>query len=201
MSSIAHRYADFSSLGPDGSGEGVVATDHSEEQKLQAFEEGYQAGWTDAEKNHTEERKSLGAEIVHTLHDLAFTYQEALSRLNKGLKPMFEQMMTTLLPQTAAPMLRAHVVEQLMQIAGTQTAGIIGLRVSEEDFALFEDLLDEVEPHLAVSLRADETLTANQVFLQLETLEREINLDAVQTEIIAAMNAFNFQNHAEKAHD
>ncbi len=201
MSSIAHRYADFSTLEPDGENDSATQSDHVEEQKLQAFEEGYQAGWTDAEKNHAEEQKNLGAEIVHTLHDLAFTYQEALAQLNRGLKPMFDQMMMTLLPKTTALTLRAHVVEQLMQIAGTQTAGQIELRVSETDLPMFEDLLEEMEPHLAVSLSVDEKLAVNQVFLQLETLEREVNLDAVSTEIIAAMKAFNFHNQSEQAHD
>ncbi len=201
MSSIAHRYADFSTLGPDGEDYGATPSDHVEEHKLQAFEEGYQAGWTDAEKNHAEEQKNLGAEIVQTLHDLAFTYQEALAQLNRGLRPMFEQMITTLLPKTTALTLRAHVVEQLMHIAGTQTAGKIGLRVSDTDLLMFENLLEEMEPHLAVSLSVDEKLSPNQVFLQLETLEREINLDAVTSEIIAAMKAFNFHNQAEQAHD
>ncbi len=201
MNSIAHRYADFSALGSGGEDDVVAPSEHLEEQKLQAFEEGYQAGWTDAEKNYAEEQKNLGAEIVHTLHDLAFTYQEALAQLNRGLKPMFDQMMTTLLPKTTALTLRAHVVEQLMQIAGTQTVGQIGLRVSETDLPMFEDLLEKMEPHLAISLSVDEKLTANQVFLQLETLEREINLDAVSAKIIEAMKAFNYHNQTEQNHE
>lgn len=198
MTSIAHRYADFSPYGADGEAAEPVPPDRVEDQKLQAFEEGYQAGWTDAEKNHATEQKNMGDEMLHTLRDLSFTYQEALSRLNRGLKPMFTGLMDTLLPQTASAALRAHVIEQLVELAATQTSAEIELKVSEASLPMFEDLLEDVELKLPVTLKSDPSLSPNQLFVSLETIEREVNLDAVCAEIKTAMTAFNFHSQTER---
>lgn len=199
MTSIAHRYADFSPFGPGSNVGEPVPLDRVEDQKLQAFEEGYQAGWTDADKNLAEEQKNIGAEFVHTLRDLSFTYQEALTRLNRGLKPMFEQMMTSLLPKTTSAALRAHVIEQLMLLSAGQTTAQITLRVPELQLPIIEALLEDIDLDLPVSLTTDATLSPQQVFVALDTQEQEINLDAVCQEIIAAMTAFNFHAQPETA--
>jgi len=197
MTSIAHRYTDFSSFAPDGKIVDPVPLERVEDQKLQSFEEGYQAGWTDAETNYTAEQKNITNDILHALRDLSFTYHDALGRLNRGLQPMFAQMMSKLLPQTADAALRAHVIEQLMQLAATQTEAQITLRVSEANISMFESLLEGVVLQLPISLSADPSLTMNQLFVALDTVEREINLDAVCQEISTAMNAFNFHSKPE----
>lgn len=197
MTSIAHRYADFSPFSADGQLVDPIPLEKVEDQKLQAFEEGYQAGWTDAEKNQAAEQKNLGEEFLHTLRDLSFTYQEAVSRLNRGLKPLFEQMVSALLPKTASAALRAHVIEQLAQMAATQMEAEIKLRVSEANLEMLEDLLEDADLKIPVALTADSTLSPHQLFVTLDTLEREINLDAVCQEITQAMNAFNFHSQTE----
>lgn len=201
MTSISHRYADFSPFDSDGRLAEAVPLERVEDQKLQSFEEGYQAGWTDAEKNYEAEHKNIADEVLHTLRDMSFTYEEALACLNRGLKPMFEQMMKTLLPQTASVALRAHVIEQLVELAATQTQAKITLRVSAADLLMIENLLEGVDLKIPVSVATDDTLTAHQLFVGLDTLEREINLDAVRQEITTAMNAFNFHSQTERPHD
>lgn len=201
MTSIAHRYADFSFLDPDGTQSDPVPLERVEDQKLQAFEEGYQAGWTDAEKNYVTEQKSVTDEILHTLRDLSFTYQEAQERLNQSLQPMFEHLMKSLLPRTTNAAVRAHVVEQLVEISTGQTKGQITLRVSEIDLPMIEDLLDGIELTLPVVLSDDPTLYPHQLFVSLDMLEREINLDAVCQEITTAMQAFNFHSRPEHSDD
>lgn len=201
MTSIAHRYADFSSLDPNGEQPDPVSVERVEDQKLQSFEEGYQAGWTDAEKNNEAEQKNVTDEILHTLRDMSFTYEEALTRLNRGLHPMFEQMITTLLPQTATAALRAHVIEQLVEMAEMQANAQITLRVSETDLPMLEELINDVVLKLPVSLTTDETLLPHQLFVSIDTVEREVNLDAVCREIVAAMQAFNFHSQPERSDD
>lgn len=198
MTSIAHRYPDFGPIDAEGNVMDPVPLERVEDQKLAAFEEGYQAGWTDAEKNHASEQKDIGAEFVHTLQNMSFTYHEALSRLNRGLKPLFDHMVNTLLPQTASAALRAHVIEQLTQLAASQTDAQIVLRVSDSNLSMLEDLLDGVDLNMPVSFSSDPSLSHLQLFLTLGVAEREINLDAVCQEITTAMNAFNFHNQTEK---
>lgn len=197
MTSIAHRYTDFGAHRMDGQIVDPVPVEHVEDQKLQAFEEGYQAGWTDAEKNHASEHKTLGEEMLKDLRNQALTYQDALARLNRGLKPMFEQIMMTLLPKTASTALRAHVIEQLVALSATQTQAQITVRVSEPAQPMIEELLDDAALKLPVSVCVDPTLSPHQMFVSLDMVEREINLDAVCSEITAAMTAFNFHSQTE----
>ncbi|MBB3993998.1 flagellar assembly protein FliH [Sulfitobacter undariae] len=146
MISISHRYADFSSLGPDGAPEDLIPLEKAEDQKVHAFEEGYQAGWADADKNHAIEQKSIDGEFLHSLRDLSFTYQEALSRITRSLNSLFGQMMTTLLPQTVNVSMRAQIIEQLVALAASQTSGSISIRVSDSHLHLLEDRKRCVDP-------------------------------------------------------
>ncbi|MEH6520691.1 hypothetical protein [Sulfitobacter sp.] len=197
MTSIAHRYADFSPLDADGQPAESVPIERVEDQKLQAFEDGYQAGWTDADANHSAEQKNLDAEFLATLRDLSFSHQEALTCLNRGLRPMFEQIIASLLPQTIKAALRAHVVEQLMELSAAQSEARITLRFSSENTQMLEDLLEGVELNSPISLIPDDHLSAQQIFVALDTHEKEINLDAVCQEITSAMIAFNFHSQKE----
>ncbi|KIN74584.1 FliH/SctL family protein [Sulfitobacter guttiformis] len=197
MTSISHRYADLSSLDPDGEPPDAETLERVEDQKLQSFEEGYQAGWTDAESNFETEKKNVTNEILDTLRDLSFTYQDALSRLNQSLHPLFQQLMVSLLPRTASAALRAHVIEQLVEMAASQTSGQITLRVSDSDFPMLEEVLDGVELKLPIALKADKALRPQQLFVALDMVEREVNLDLVSQEITDAMHAFNFHSQLE----
>jgi hypothetical protein len=47
-------------------------------------------------------------------------------------------------------------------------------------------------------VESDQTLSAHQLFVSLDTLEREVNLGAVCQEITTAMNAFNFHSQTER---
>ncbi|MEP1767138.1 MAG: hypothetical protein ABJJ53_10945 [Sulfitobacter sp.] len=197
MTSIAHRYTDFGPLDAEGKLIDPVPIERVEDEKLAAFEEGYQAGWTDAEKNFSDEQKDFGEEFLVTLQEQSFTYQEAVTRLNRGLKPLFEQIMTSLLPATVNAVFSAHIVEQLVQLAQTQMDAEISLRVSESNLFTLEELLEGADFTTPVVLSSDSALNAHQLFVSLDTQERQIDLDAVCNEITKAMNAFNFHSQTE----
>lgn len=201
MSSIAHRYTDFGNLILDPDDPDAVPPEAMQDEKLRAFDDGYQAGWTDAEKNVREEQVSIGTDFVHSLQDLAFTYQEALARLNRGLRPMFEQIIDKLIPEVLGPALRAHLVAELLRLTEGQTEGYVILRVSDSDLSTVEDLIADAELKLSVTIEPDYGLTQGQLLLSLETCEREINLDKIGQSIIAALTAFNFHSQSETAHD
>jgi len=198
MTSIANRYPDFSQLDGEGKLAEAVPMERVEDQKLAAFEEGYQAGWTDAEKNFADEQKKLGEEFLLTLQDLSFTYEEASIQLNRRLKPLFKKIMTSLLPATTEAAFSAHIVEQLAELSRSQMGSEISLRVSESNLVKLEGLLSDTDTTTPVVITSDTALSTNQMFVSVDSLERQIDLDAVCDEITKAMSAFNFHSQPER---
>ncbi|KEJ91052.1 hypothetical protein [Sulfitobacter donghicola] len=194
MSSIAHRYTSFSSFDQGGAQVSEVAIEKMEEDKLQAYEEGYQAGWTDAETNQNSEQKAIRNEVLQAIRDLSFTQNDAISQVQKDLAALFEQLTAKLLPETIDAVLRAHVIEQLTELSSKQIRSPFTLRTSPANQMALQELLNEAEEDLSVALIADDTLSTHQLFVSHDVIEREINLDSVCQEIVAAMNAFNFHS-------
>jgi len=111
---------------------------------------------------------------------------------------MFEQITGNALAANTSVALRAHVIEQLLELSATQTNAEVCIRVSEQSVSMLEQLLDGVDLNMPVVLTSDSKLSPNQLFVSLDTVEREINLDTVCKEITTAMNAFNFHSQTER---
>ena len=84
-----------------------------EEQRLAAFEDGYQAGWDDAARALSESHQKLSADLAQNLGDLAFTFHEARAHVLKGVEPLLRQMVSRILPDVARHALPGLVVEML----------------------------------------------------------------------------------------
>ena len=81
--------------------------------RLEAFENGYQAGWEDAKTAFEQSKDALSNAALENLRDVSFTYQEALSAVTAGLEPILHEICNQILPevsrQSCAPLWR-HVL-------------------------------------------------------------------------------------------
>ena len=193
--SLAHRYSEFSSAGSDVFEPDAKSTDANADEKLESFENGYQAGWQDAVEALEAEQRKISADFAQNLQDMTFTYQEARGKLLTSLKPVLEAIMLKLLPGTLSASLRAHLIEQIHDLLAESTENAIEFIVSPKNVAFLETLLKQ---QLAVPflLKAEETLSEGQIFLKVDQAERYIDMDELGKNILNLLDSF-FQQSVE----
>ncbi|AXI48596.1 hypothetical protein C1J03_22915 [Sulfitobacter sp. SK012] len=201
MSSISHRYKDFTSIARGPEEAEIAKIDILEEKRLQIFEDGYQAGWVDAINAHQTDQTNISVDFAQNLQDMSFTYHEALMKLTNGLQPLFGEILHKLLPQLAANALGGHVLEQLSEITSMQMEGTATITVAPENYDAVQALLEQNEAHLPFALKSESNLSAGQVYIRLGLWEREINLDEVTDGIAKAVSAFFHQTKSETPDD
>ena len=189
--SITHLLEDF---GGTLRGRPVSITDISlEEERLASFEKGYQAGWDDAAKSQAEDQRSVTADLAQNLQDLTFTYEEAYAAVLQSLRPLLEQMVTTVLPtisqQTLAPRL-AELLRERVKAHGQQTFEIV---TAPGDMTRME-ILTQALPEMQIALRQDDTLAVGQLYLSFGDAEEEIDLKSVLDAIEQAVSGFFEEN-------
>ena len=185
--SIAHLLEDFDETRHETQ---VTLTDVSlEDERLAAFETGYQAGWDDAVKAQTEDARRITADLAQNLQDLRFTYEEAHSAVMQALKPLLTQMTTTVLPRLARESLAPRLAEMLHDLAQDQGRRSVEIVSAPDDAPRLAYLLED-DPAIEATLAEDETLGPGQVYLRFGEAEHEIDLAEVLAGIDAAITAF-----------
>jgi flagellar assembly protein FliH len=193
---IAHLLEDF---GTSTLGEPItLSTGSLEDQRLEAFEKGYKAGWDDSVKASAEDLRTVSVDLAQNLQDLSFTYEEAYSAALMGLKPLIEQIVSTLLPGAMQQALGAQVVDQLCDIARDQPRPQVDLVCSPGTAPALGGLLD-VCPDVSVSIIENPDLSDGQVSLRFDAEERDIDLGAILEQIRTAVAGFFTENQRETA--
>lgn len=194
--SISHLLEDFR---PYTNGNPLTLTDVSlEEQRLEAFERGYQAGWDDSVKAAEDDSRRVSADLAQTLLDLSFTYEEAHSAVLDGLKPLLEQMIETLLPKLGRQTLTQRIVEEIETIARQQGPQTVELVTAPANASTLKTLLNEDLP-MPVTVSEEPTLGEGQAYLRFGSQEREIDLRGALEGIQEKVGAFYEENQRETA--
>lgn len=160
-----------------------------EKARLEGYETGYQAGWDDAVRSEAKNQERIGEEFARNLGDLGFTFHEARSHVLRGLEPLFEAVVGSLLPVLAAEALGMTIVEELMSIAAEAGDRPIEIVAASSNMGVLEELIGTVTA-VPVRLLEEPTLAEGQVFLRSEKEEKEIDLDDVIERIGAAIRAY-----------
>jgi len=196
---IAHLLEDFSSLTSTPQSQ-FISDEVLEEYRLEAFENGYKSGWDDASRAHEDGQSSIATELGQNLRDLSFTYHEARDHLIRALAPLFQTVITTLVPPLADNGLAAHVALQLGQLAGENSDAPIEISVAPENQDKITRLLDPTLP-MTVNVVPDSTLGEGQATLTFGNEEREIDISDIVENIIATLGSFTNQSMEASKHD
>ena len=194
--SISHLLEDFDAA-QDGAA--VTLSDSSlEDERLRAFESGYQAGWDDAVQAQAEDARRITADLEQNLQDLSFTYEEAHAAVMQALRPLLVQMTTAVLPRLAHESLGPRVAGMLEDLAREQGRRAIEIAASPGDIPRLAHLLEQ-RPDPGATLAEDDTLGPGQVSLRFGEDEHEIDLAGVLAGIDAAISGFFDQTQQGKA--
>ena len=195
--SVSHRYRDFGGPKKTSGADNSSVSEELEDQKLKAFEAGYQAGWDDSLKAKEGAQEKLQTELSQSLLDASFTYHEALAKLTTSFEAVMTEVVSKLLPEVVKTSLGAHIVEQTKQMLAAKTGQSVEIVVNPENSAVMEQILGE---HLdnPFALVSEDTLSAGQAFIRVSDNECQIDLDTVISEVSRALNGF-FHETAKEA--
>lgn len=119
----------------------LMLPDQIEELRLAAYERGYLAGWEDAGTREDADAALRRTAIERTVERLDFSYHEARGHVLSALRPLFAEMIATLLPAAVRASLVPMVVDTLMPLATAAAAQPITLRIPAGQRAAFEAAL------------------------------------------------------------
>jgi len=187
---VSHRFRNFgprskhvqNSVTPD-------QFEHFEEQKLQSFEAGYQAGWDDALKAEAEDTAKLNEDFIQNLHDITFTYHEAVIKVSSALEPILTGIVERVLPELSKGSLSAHIIDQLQKLTYEALDTPIEIVLSPANDKKIQTLTSEYIQDSFVT-RADASFSDEQVLLQVGALERQIDFEALIDSVSKTTRAF-----------
>ncbi len=186
MTRIAHLLEDFSLIGAARRDSELAL---SEDQRLQAFEEGYSAGWSDAAKAYTEDRTRADMTLAASVSDMAFTFHEAQAAMLKALAPFLSQLVDTVLPELARQGIGLQVREALMAALTRDQPQEAIISARPDTLEAIRRAIPDPAP-MPLRLQSDPDLAEGQVILRIGHREQEINIDALLIQIRNAVAAF-----------
>lgn len=196
---IAHLLEDFSVA---ASGEGpfqLYSEDTLEDLRLLSFEQGYAAGWEDAEKARAADGKEASRAIIQSLEDLTFTFQEVRGQVFTLLDPLFDCLTESILPELAAKGLRDEIVTMLSDAAGTLAEPRATLFVPPGEDMRFSDLTEQSLP-MPLVVATDSCLTKDQVILRLGSTETAFDTATLIESVRGVVKAFLFDVQEDVQH-
>ena len=186
--SIAHLLERFEPWPEDGV-ELSISEVKFEEERLQAFERGYGAGWEDAEKAQAQEYGKFTSDFANNLRELSFTYHEAHGQMVKALEPLLAQIVTSVLPEIAGKSLGPQIVEILLGAAKAAGERSVEVVVGQGHAAVVEA---HVPGDIGMPVRVIEepSLGEGQAYLRFGDGEHQIDFDDVLAGVSRAVDAF-----------
>lgn len=170
-----------------------------ESEKLEAFENGYRAGWDDAVKAQTEDTERLSSAFSQNLQDLSFTYHEAHGQIMNAMAPLLEEMVSVLLPKLAREALAPHILTEILAIARDSGSPEVIVAVSPADAATVAPLV-EADYGFPITVQQDDTLAEGQADIRFGKTEKQIDLSAALEGLSESVRGFIHDNQRITAH-
>jgi flagellar biosynthesis/type III secretory pathway protein FliH len=173
----------------DGSPQPLVEATAVEEAKINAFEQGYSAGWDDAAAAQQGDQTRIRADLARNLQSLAFTFQDARGHVLQALRPLIAEMTGRLLPEIAREALAPTVLEALMPMAETLADAPVILVLNPAARDSVEDLVTQATG-LPLVIEEEPSLGEGQVYIRHGATETKVDLTQVTQDISAAVRAY-----------
>lgn len=194
--SVSHLLEDF---GAFSRGDVVEMSDVLlEEERLEAFEKGYQAGWDDSAKAQEGQAGHVSAKFAQSIADIGFTHEEAFRTLLDGVQPLITQIVETVLPSVARETLAPRLTEIIMQQVSDHGRRSVVVCVAPGQAAALQST-DLGQGQVAVSVNEDPSLSTDQVQVRFDDrAEQEIDMHGTIAQITAAIDSYFTNGLAEE---
>ncbi|KAA0916138.1 hypothetical protein FLO80_10445 [Aquicoccus porphyridii] len=196
MMGISHLLESFDTANSERSQVISLTEVGLEENRLEAFEEGYKAGWDDAIKSQSDDKTQISQDFAQNLQQISFTYHEAQAEILKSLKPVLEEVAGVLLPDIARSNFGAHLLSEVTKLTDAATRHDIEIVVCPANIAALESILSQRDMS-PIKLSSEDNLGEGQAYIRLNGIERHIDLDAAMNGIRAAIDGYYQQLETE----
>jgi flagellar biosynthesis/type III secretory pathway protein FliH len=166
---------------------------------LEGYELGYKAGWDDAVKAHQESQTHLSTVLAQNLEQIEFSLVEAQTDILKSMKPVFNEITSTLLPGLSDSALRALIAEEIANLLKEHVPNSISIIVSEQDEAPVAALLNSTRELSEVSLISKASLSDGQAYISCADQNRKIDVGEAIGDIQIKIQDFLKQPELEQA--
>lgn len=169
-----------------------------EELRLEAFEQGYKAGWDDAAAASAQEQAKISADLSRNLQALSFTYHEARTGVLRAVGPLMIDISAKLLPEVAAESLAPMIAERLAPLIEAQAEVPVSILINPASRGAVAALVEE-QTMLPLTLIDEPTLGEGQAALCFGAAEERIDLDGTIAAIRLALAEYFTQSQEERA--
>ncbi|ARE40417.1 ABC transporter, ATP-binding protein, flagellar [Rhodovulum sp. P5] len=183
------KFEDFSVPAPQKAAAVAAPAPDPQEERLNAYEEGYKAGWDDAIAAEAAAQTRISADFGKTLQEMTFSYNEARAHVMGALGPLLTAMVERVMPQIAADGFARTVVKTAMQMAESEADHPLSLRVCPENRMPLEDLVGK-DPGLPLKIVEDDTLGPGQALISSTTRESEVDIDGMLLALRTGLEEF-----------
>lgn len=149
-----------------------------EDHRLEAFEQGYKAGWDDAAAAQSEDQSRVAADFARNLQELSFTYHEARGQILGSLEPLLKEMVSKVLPNLARETLSQTIVDEILSVSKTQTEADIQVVISPVNRPALEQLI-ETQDNLDITIVDEPSMADGLAYLRFADTEKQVDLDSV----------------------
>lgn len=199
MTGLATLLEDFGTHPAEGAAK-VYSDEVLENERLEAFDKGYRAGWDDAIKAKSEESAEFSTDFAQTLQDLSFTYHDVHAQVLSNLAPLFEQILDKILPRLARDTLGAQIADQLTSLAREIGTATVEIAVAPGYADQVMHCINEAATTLPISVSEDPSLAEGQAQLKFGRREVSVDLADVATQITEAVHAMLYDKTGRQAY-
>lgn len=182
-------FEDFGSADAPIGTRSEATVDAIEDEKLAAFENGYQAGWDDAVKAQSQTQTTVSSALAANLQEASFQYHEMRASLHKTVQEIMEAVVTALLPDMARQSLGAHVCEEVSKLARDGMDATVQVVVHPSNLDRVEALTAQMDVQ-SHDVAADDTLAPDAALIQIAGTEHVVDLARVMEEVRTAISEF-----------
>lgn len=160
-----------------------------EELRLNAYEQGYAAGWDDAVTAQNDEVARLRSDLGRNLVEMSLSHRDARRHILGTLEPLLHDMVTKVLPSIAHQTLGQMILDLLRPSAENLADAPVLVKTAPENVDMVERLLTK-QTGMPLRVIAEPTLGQGQAYLKLGESEIRLDLDGVIDAIAEAVSVF-----------
>ncbi|PIE14241.1 MAG: flagellar biosynthesis protein [Rhodobacterales bacterium] len=167
----------------------LVPETNLEENRLEAYEQGYKAGWDDATDAQHKDQTRISADFARNLQALSFTYHEARSEVLTAIEPLLKEMVSKVLPKLASENLAQNIIDEVLNIARQHTQNDIEIVIAPANRISVEKLLSD-QQGLEVSIAEEPSLAEGLALIRFGESEKQVDFASVLSRCSDSIGGF-----------